>query len=237
MTQNSPLHAHADSLFVRNQKGDLTFVNDWQGNHEAPLLHVARGQTETVHYFHQSVPDAIRTEIRGLLNQENGPITAALSFESEYLRLLGDIREVVPPRLGPAYFILPQEPAVAAPVVAITSTNSHFLERHLSDWLPDVNHEQPMFAWVDDGAALGVCSSVRTSSQAVAAGVEVTPGARKSGIGKAVVRAWAIAVQNSGKFAMYSTTRDNIASQRLAASLKCQFIGTDFSVSAAKHSL
>jgi hypothetical protein len=46
-----------------------------------------------------------------------------------------------------------------------------------------------------------------------------------------VVKAWAQAVQQLGKIALYSTSSDNEASKHLAASLGLPLLGTDFHLS------
>ncbi len=234
MTQSSYLKCHADTLFAQNAEGDLTLVNDWQQASQAPLFYLARGRTGKIYRFHASVPIAVRQEILPLVAEEPTNPQQLPIFADRYTRLLSKAMDIGASRFGPAYCFTDEVRVdQGAEIVAITPENSHVLALHLSDWLPDVAYEQPMLAWVESGSALGVCSSVRLTHEAAAAGVEVTPAARQRGIGRAVVQAWAGAVQEAGKIAMYSTSSDNVASQNLAASLGLSYLGSDFHISAS----
>lgn len=236
MTQNPELVEHVHSLFLQNPAGDLTQVNDWRRERQAPLFYLGRpekGDGEPICLFHESIPALVREEILEKVKAE--PQRSDLIPESadQLAIILSEVTEISEPWFGPAFCFNPMPLTGSSDeIILVTEQNANMLEAHLSDWLPDVSYEQPMFAWVEQGEAVGVCASVRTSSHAMAAGVDVCEHARRRGIGRQLVKAWGQAVQDLGKIAMYSTSFDNIASQNLAKSLGLKYLGTDFHISA-----
>ena len=76
--------------------------------------------------------------------------------------------------------------------------------------------------------ALAFCS--RIPGQATEAGVETIPAARGRGYAGAVVATWANALLSRSVLPMYSTSWDNVASQRIAAKFGMLRYGEDWSV-------
>lgn len=130
---------------------------------------------------------------------------------------------------GPAYSF--EEDFVPRPQpVAIHEGNADLLRGGLEDWIPDVSHSQPFMAMVEEGRAVSVCASVRITAAAHEAGVETLPLHRQKGHAVNVVAGWAIAVREMGAIPFYSTSWDNVASQKVAAKLDLTMCGVDFHV-------
>lgn len=70
-----------------------------------------------------------------------------------------------------------------------------------------------------------ICFSSRLTAAAAEAGLRTEPEFRRQGHGAAATAAWARLVIESGRVAFYSTSADNVASQRVAASLGLRPIG------------
>ena len=77
----------------------------------------------------------------------------------------------------------------------------------------------PYVAVIRDGLAVSLCFSAAECAEAAEAGVETATEYRGRGLVLDAVRAWAAALQASGRLALYSTTWENEASQRVAAKL------------------
>ena len=130
---------------------------------------------------------------------------------------------------GPAYRV-PDPLALDETAVPIDEENAQLLAPCFIDWIADVPHRRPFLAVVEDGRAVAVCASVRISPAVHCAGVETHPDYRQQGHALRAVAGWAAAVRALGATAFYSTSWDNIASQRIAARLGFEMIGVDFHV-------
>jgi hypothetical protein len=116
------------------------------------------------------------------------------------------------------------------PPIAIDQDNAHLLREGFEDWLPDVPHRRPFMAVIEDGRAVSICASVRISAAVHCAGVETRVEYRRRGHAVSAVAGWARAVRSSGATAFYSTSWDNVASQRVAGRLGLLLVGVDFHV-------
>jgi RimJ/RimL family protein N-acetyltransferase len=79
-----------------------------------------------------------------------------------------------------------------------------------------------------DGMVVAVCYSSRISAEAAEAGVETVESFRGRGLALEAVRAWAAAIQDSGRLAFYSTEWTNKASRRIAEKLGAHEFGEDW---------
>ena len=77
---------------------------------------------------------------------------------------------------------------------------------------------------------MSVCRSVRLSSRAHEAGVDTLVSYRRRGYATSVVAAWALAVRALNLTPLYSTSWDNVASQRVARRLGLVQYGVDYHV-------
>ena len=117
----------------------------------------------------------------------------------------------------------------AAPV-AIGERNAYLLRGGLEEWIPDVLHRKPFVAVVEDGHAVAVCASVRISTAVHCAGVETRPEYRHRGQAVNAAAGWGRAVRARGATPFYSTSWENIGSQRVAERLGLTMVAVDFSI-------
>jgi GNAT superfamily N-acetyltransferase len=78
---------------------------------------------------------------------------------------------------------------------------------------------------VEGERAVSVCHCARLSAQAAEAGVWTHPRYRGQGLAAAVTASWARQLKDSGRALFYSTSSDNLSSQRVAARLGLREIG------------
>lgn len=78
---------------------------------------------------------------------------------------------------------------------------------------------------IDDDQVAAICHTARLTTDAVEAGVWTHPVHRRRGHGAAVAAAWSATVAGLGRSVFYSTSADNLASRKIAASLGLRPIG------------
>ncbi len=123
---------------------------------------------------------------------------------------------------GPS-FVFRERIARPAGVVLIKDVRA--LERHFSGWTAsEIPGCAPIVGAVEDGYAVSVCFSARRSDEAAEAGVETAADWRGRGLAPLVTAAWALAVRESGRIPLYSTSWSNGAS--LAVARKLGLVGS-----------
>lgn len=155
-----------------------------------------------------------------------GPVPGSAA---PYLDLLSRHHPVQRLWTGPAY-CFPGELPGCVDIVYVTPDNASVLTRYFTDWLPDVATGVPMTAFLEDGAAVSICCSVRMTPRAHEVGVETHPDFRGRGYAARVVSGWARAVREQGLIPLYSTSWENPSSRAVANRLGLVQYGADFHV-------
>src|SRR6266540_527681 len=156
-------------------------------------------------------PPSIATAIRAAL-QARGPITR------EYR--------------GPA-FLIPEGGQAPPNAVLITRGNGDLLEHGFPWMLEHITADidiGPVSAAVVNGSAASICYCARLSPLGAEAGVETLEAMRGRGHATAAVAAWATALRRRGLLPLYSTSWENLASQRVAEKLGAVCYGEDWEI-------
>jgi RimJ/RimL family protein N-acetyltransferase len=219
---------HIEALYVHDDQSRLTGSNNWNGG-PAPRFFLGRTNQENVWRFRCDLSNDICDGISALCESEPCSISGPPVHEDEYRRILSKQGTIDSIWNGPAYWFS-EKPITTNSTTLIGQHNSSLLNDGLRDWLPDIPHQQPMHAVIMDDKAVAICASVRISEAAHEAGVETLESHRHKGFALSVVSAWASAVQEQKAIPMYSTSTDNLASQRVAARLGLSKYGVDFHI-------
>lgn len=131
---------------------------------------------------------------------------------------------------GPAYW-LPERPAPAEAALLGPADLPRF-QAHFPDFLqrPWESRLGPVAASLVGGQAVALCTCARWTESVAEAGVHTAPAFRGQGHARAAVLRWAQEVRRLGRIPLYSTAWENVASQRLAASLGGVWYGEDWSL-------
>lgn len=229
-----------DTSFIRDAAGRLLRVNECSNVNTIPpppLVFFGRTPLGNVWACRADLPETLRCQLDQLLAAE--PVLATYEeppgCRQALYTLLAEHEPVRHEEAGPA-FTFPATIPDPLGVVSITGANSHLLLAHYRDVLADLDTSQPCVAVVDDdGQAVSVCFSARSTAQAAAAGVLTAPALRGRGYAAAVTAGWALAIRERGAIPLYSTAWDNHASRAVARRLGLTLYGADWSLSSAER--
>ena len=131
---------------------------------------------------------------------------------------------------GPA-FRIPEGTRATGDPVLITKENSHLLDAGFPWIIRSITADVgPVAAAVVQGKAVSICYCARLSSVAAEAGVETLEAARGRGHATTAVSAWATTLRQRGLLPLYSTSWENVASQRVAEKLGAVCYGEDWEI-------
>jgi len=166
----------------------------------------------------EDVSNDVATELERLAQEEPAVVELRDSpvHAERYLALLQKPATRVSE--GPA-FEFPDSLVKPSDVVVIE--DERVLEHNFRGWVPGEIAAgcAPMLAIVADGHPVSICFCARRSEVAAEAGVETAQSYRGKGYAARVTTAWAIAVRNSGRTPLYSTSWTNHASLTVARKL------------------
>ncbi len=132
---------------------------------------------------------------------------------------------------GPAYW-LPTINHVPPQVVLLSQTQVYLVQNTfpwLIPWLADPANG-PVAAVIEQGYAISICFCSRLTRRAAEAGVNTLETFRGRGYASAAVIAWAAAIQQSRRIALYSTSWENRASQGVAKRVGAVIYAEDWSL-------
>ena len=174
--------------------------------------------------------------LRGI-NDPDGEIGPAPRFffghtkEGSICRFRYDLPEnvVTPVWVGPAYRF-PDRIEPPANVVRLSCENAGLLRGNFAKMVPELDSGRPYLAVIEDSQAVSIYQSVRLSWRAHEAGVDTLEAYRQRGYAVSTVAAWALAVRALDLVPLYSTSWENVASQRVARRLGLVQYGVDYHV-------
>ena len=175
---------------------------------------LVRGATGCAWAVHRDVEPGIASELDRLAREEP-PIsdlqTSPVHAERYEAMVGGALKS------GPA-FTFPE--MLPPPGETETIDDLPQLEYHFTGWTAaEIFDASPIVAVMVDGHAVSVCFRARRASFAAEAGLETAPQFRGRGLGPRVAAAWALAMRESGRTPLYSTTWTNEASLAVARKL------------------
>jgi len=228
MTPLEWMQRHVDALYVHDDRGRIVGVNQWNGG-VAPRFFLGRTSAGHLWRFRSDVDAELVEALSARARAEPvlDDVSALPKHRYDYERLLALRAPIERHWSGPAYR-LPRGVAPSRAPRMLGVADGGLLRDGLDAWQEDLAHRQPVLAAIVEGRAVAVCASVRISAAAHAAGVETLPAFRRRGHAVDVVAGWAQVVHASGAGALYSTSWDNLASQRVAARLGGSRFGVDF---------
>lgn len=212
--------------FVLDEHGRIISTRE-PGAKRGSLVAVSKSLQACALAVRADIPPAIASEIERLSQLETPPLDLQQgpTQSHRYIALL--ISRITPDQAsvrktiesdGPA-FDFPSRLFHSREVVVIE--DEQLLNRNFSGWVPGEIEagRGPVMAIVEGGYPVSICFCARRSDTAAEAGVETAEAYRGRGYASRVTAAWALAVRNSGRVPLYSTTWSNKASLAVARKL------------------
>jgi hypothetical protein len=226
----------ASTLFISDVDGRIRYIRE-PGYQEselepAPRFFMGRTLKGNIWRFRYDLPaDLVRT-LEQLCRTE--PISVTLAARpnnaAEIRAALNSHDPILKEDRGPAYWI-PESVQTPANAVLVSEVNAQLLNKYFPWKLKSsLLTAGPIAVAIADGNAVSICTCARLSRWAAEAGVETVKDFRGLGYASAAVATWAKAVQERGLTPLYSTSWENIASQRVALKLRMVHYGEDWSI-------
>jgi hypothetical protein len=224
------MEIHIAALFRCDAQGRM-LVNNEPDPLPAPRFFLGRTAHSNFWRFRYDLPDGLVDQLDELCQSE--PVCTDFTQKPVHYGAIRDRLQTHGPLgeeyRGPAYWIPKDRPPMANTVM-ISARNIGLVQQSFGFSDPIPAPRLPIIAVVENGRAVAVCFSSRTTPQASEAGVETLEEFRGKGYATAAVSAWAAAVRQAGRLPLYSTTWDNHASQAVARKLGMVCYGEDFSI-------
>ena len=227
------LEMQIEALFTHDDRGRIVTVNE-PGGGPAPRFFFGRAREGKLWRVRHDLPSDMAQRLESLATREavTDDLKAAPHNLDAMLAVLAKDGEARVGHAGPAYRFPDHLPAPTG-VTRITVANAHLLRRmpaYLDDVKRGLDAYEPRLAVIEDGVAVAICNSARLTNRVAEAGVETLEGYRGRGYATAVVATWALAIRETGRIPLYSTSWDNLASRAVARKLGLVQYGTDLNL-------
>lgn len=229
------MRIHIATLFNCDAYGRIRSLGrPWSRPGGAPRFFMGRRRDGNVWLFRDDLPDEQTRELEVLCRSE--PSTKDLRrpprFAPEIRAALQGLGPITREYRGPAYLI-PEGTEAPPYAVLITKEEGRMLEAGFPWMLPHLRADVdigPVTAAVVNGSAVSICYCARLSPLAAEAGLETLDAMQRRGYATAAVSAWATAVRRRGLLPLYSTSWENLASQRVAEKVGALCYGEDWEI-------
>jgi hypothetical protein len=221
----SLLQLELETLWITDNDGRMVRARTSE-DRPAPTLTVVRGDSQLVWAAGRSVTAPVLDEIAQVLDGERSETPAGNGWRpaasDRLLAVLGKHASGREER-GPS-FVLTETPERVSGIDCWTSARIDVDDlRGLMREEDRCSLVAPWAVAVADGSVAAVCETARSAPTSVEAGVWTYEPFRRRGFGAAAVATWSSLVNE--RIVFYSTTFDNVASQRIAQSLGFRPLG------------
>jgi hypothetical protein len=229
-SQNKLLEMHIEALFTLNHQSKLVAINEpWDKTRAAPRMYLGKAFDGSIIYkFRYDVPPEIVKKLEEYLSEEiltgkNGEI----KYTNEYLKILDSenyFEEI-------CYSCGDKIEQTRNKCVKITIENIKDFELNGFEWLNDeINYSRPCYGIIEGNKMVSLCRSVRITEKAHEAGIETKEEHRGKGLAIITLKEWARDIQNNGYIPLYSTSKRNKSSQRVAEKMFLNKYGIGISI-------
>lgn len=222
MTDLALMKLHIDVLYQKNHKGALTVINE-PPFETAPTVMVGATKEGKVVYFSEEVDDLFKKRVQQIVKETKDEMIAQIINKMTRRTNLSEFN------MGPTY-VFPEIKEKSPKVLHIKEIDKEVLAADFPFIQSDFEVKEPCMIVMEHDRVVSLCCTARHSNEAAEASVFTHEKYRGKGYGAAVTEAWAMAIQQQGKTALYSTTWDNFASQGVAKKLGMRQYGFELAI-------
>jgi hypothetical protein len=230
VSQNKLLEMHIEALFTLNSQSKLVTINEpWDKTKDAPRLYLGKTFDGSVIYkFRYDIPSEILKKLEEYLSEEILPNeNNGIRYTNEYLKILESknyFEEI-------CYFYKETINPIKNNCIKITIGNINDFESNGFEWLNDeITYCQPCYGIIEKDKIISICRSVRITERAHEAGIETAGEYRGKGLAVTALINWADDIQRNGYIPLYSTSKENKSSQRVAEKTLLNKFGIGISI-------
>jgi hypothetical protein len=213
ISQSKLLKMHIEALFTLDSQSRMVTINEpWDKTKAAPRLYLGKTFDGSIIYkFRCDIQSGIIKKLEKYLLHEK-PLNE-IEYTNKYFKILeskNHFEEM-------CYYYKDMANTIKNDCVKITTVNIKDFKLNGFEWLNDeIRYCQPCYGIVKRGKIISICRSVRIMEEAHEAGIETAEEHRGKGLAKIVLINWANDVQNEGYMPLYSTSKGNKSSQKVA---------------------
>lgn len=223
LTDEQFMLIQASTLYVLNEEKRIVRVNE-PGETDSPVIFIGKTRNSVHTYVSMLAPEQLVEELKDEISSSINMVRLC--------NMIGKYNVVNNVWIGPAYAYIKDIPPHIpdSGVITIREDNAHMLSRHFESFAQEITERQPMTGYVVEGQVVSLCCSARSSDQAAEASITTAENFRGRGLAEKVVAKWIGEVLRAGKIPLYSTSWDNLSSQRVAQKLGLHPYGVDFNI-------
>jgi hypothetical protein len=223
------LERHIEALFILNSQSKLVSINEpWDKTKPAPRLYAGKTIDGNIIYkFSCNVPSETLKKLEYYIKKETADTDGIIKNIQEYLKILEskNYSEEI------SYYYDNEKDMSIDNCSIIDENNIKKYRLNGFEWLNDeIKYCQPCYGIINDGYIISVCRSVRITKEAHEAGIETSEKHRGNNLAGKVLVKWSKDVKNRGCIPLYSTLKENKASQRVAEKTLLKKIGIGISI-------
>tara|TARA_B100000315_G_scaffold156614_1_gene145105 strand:+ start:400 stop:1086 length:687 start_codon:yes stop_codon:yes gene_type:complete len=219
---------HSETLFTLDERGDMLMSNEPFApcRKRATRLYLGWNESGSVARFRNDIDEETRDRFRHwLADRMLAPYRSPDGLD-DLCSLFGV--PVAEARFGPAY-MMREASTVSSSAVVIDRSNA--------DLLPvgslvegEIDHIDPSFMVIRNGGSVSTCLTVRLTDRSIEAGVDTLEAHRGQGYAVESTAAWVNASLDADLIPFYSTSEDNVASQRVAEKVGFTWFATELGI-------
>jgi len=220
---NELMKMQASTLYVLNEEEKIISINE-PIQKCPPAIFIGQTNKSITTFFRNDIPQNIIEEIN-IITKDSINIF-------NLCRIIEKYKKVKDIWVGPAYVLNQKETntELDTEVTLIDVSNKHLLNKHFGHLINELEIRSPIMGYVMNKEVVSVCCTARKSNNAAEASLSTIEQFRGKGFAQKVTYGWCREILRQGLIPFYSTSWDNLNSQKVAKKIGLYQFGMDLSI-------